>query len=220
MTPQRAGAIAGALALAAGGVGGALERGWPSSDDAAAVAAFVRDNGPAVLGQSAGFVLSAAFYILFLSALRARLKSTEGDGAWLSAAMFGAGLVWVTLSILAQALQTGVATAALHGVEPPQALLWTLVSVFGVANLPAALMLTAVGVAIVRGRAFPLWLGWIALAAALAQAVLTAGAFVPSGPLSATGWATYALYPVFLVWLLPTIVLMWSSRSADAPGAR
>jgi hypothetical protein len=81
-------------------------------------------------------------------------------------------------------------------------------AVFTVANLPLAVMLVAVAVLSLRHHAFPLWLGWIATAAAVAQALLWSATVVHSGPLASDGWLSFALYPVFLIWLVPATVIM------------
>ncbi len=54
----------------------------------------------------------------------------------------------------------------------------------------------------------PPWLGWISIAAAVAQLLLWGGTVVSGGPLALNGWLTYVLYPLFLIWLVPTTVVM------------
>jgi hypothetical protein len=79
---------------------------------------------------------------------------------------------------------------------------------FTIANLPLAVMLLSVAVVSLRHRAFPLWLAWIALLAAAAQALLWLATVVDSGPLALQGWLNFALYPFFLVWLVPATAFM------------
>lgn len=67
-----------------------------------------------------------------------------------------------------------------------------------------------------RHRAFPGWLGWIAVVAAGAQLLLWLSTVVDSGPLASDGWLSFALYPFFLVWLLPATVIM--VKRAGKPG--
>lgn len=204
---QRWGGVCGLVALGLGVAGGALERGWPASGDAIAVARYVVQNRPAILAQSVAFLLSYAAYLGFLGGLRAFLARAEGDdGAAGSAVAFGAGLVWVTLGMLAQAFQVGVATTA-DGLADPS-LLRTMAATFAISNLPGAAMLAATAAVLRRHHARPAWLAWLSGLAAASQLLLFAGIAVNTGPLAPGGWLGYALYPFFLVWLVPTIVVM------------
>jgi hypothetical protein len=89
-------------------------------------------------------------------------------------------------------------------------------AVFTVANLPLAVMLVAVAVVSLRHRAFPLWLGWVAVAAAGAQALLWSATVIQSGPLASDGWLSFAQCPFFLIWLVPATVIM--TMRAGEPG--
>ncbi len=72
-----------------------------------------------------------------------------------------------------------------------------------------AVMLTAVAVLTFRAHAFPAWLGWLSLLAAVAQLVPVLGIVVDSGPLAADGWlVAYMPYPLYVVWLACATVAM------------
>lgn len=189
-----------------GAAGGALERGWPSANSPEQVAVFIVEHRAAILGQSMLFLLSSAIYLWFLGSLRSFLIRAEGAPGRLSTVAFGAGLGWVILGMVAQAFQVGQTMAVEGGVQP--ALLWVMAATFAISNLPCAVMLAAVAVASLRHRAFPVWLGGISIAAAVAQLLLWCGTVVGSGPLAPNGWLTYLLYPMLLVWLVPTTVVM------------
>ena len=203
---ERFGAGSGLAALIVGAVGGALERGWPSASDPAAVATFIATNRTAILAQSVAFVLSAGFYLWFFGSLRSFLIRRERGTGRLSTVAFGAGFVWAGLQMAAQAFQVGVAIAPSGGLEPT--LLWTMAAMFSIANMPLAVMLFATALVTFRTHAFPVSLGWLSAVAAVAQMLLFAGTVVRSGPLAPNGWLTYALYPVIAVWLLPTTLVM------------
>ncbi len=83
------------------------------------------------------------------------------------------------------------------------ALIGTANAVFTIAALPLAVMMAAVAVVSLRYWAFPAWLGWLAAATAGSQLLLWLGTVVSTGPLAPDGWLSFALYPVFLVWLIP-----------------
>jgi hypothetical protein len=69
-------------------------------------------------------------------------------------------------------------------------------------------MLLAVAAVSLRYRAFPLWFGWVAVAAAVAQALLWLATVIQSGPLASDSWLSFALYPFFLVWVVQATVIM------------
>ena len=215
---ERWGAGAGLASLACGIAGGALERGWPAASDPAAVARFIAEKRPEILGQSMLFVLSAGLFILFLGSLRGVLVRSEPEPAPLSAVVFGAGCVWSGLSMVAQAFQIGMAIQP-EAAAPP-VLLWTMGAMFGIANLPLAVMLAAVAALSFRRRAFPRWLGWLAVLSACAQALLWVGTIVRSGPLAPSGWLGFVLYPLFAVWLTPTAILMMRRTVRSPAGLR
>jgi hypothetical protein len=203
---ERWDAGSGLAALVIGAVGGALERGWPSASDPAAVTTFIATNRTGVLAQSMAFVLSAGFFLWFFGGLRSFLIRRERGNGRLSTMAFGAGVVWAGLQMVAQAFQVGVAIAPGGELEPT--FLWTMAAMFSIANLPLAVMLFATALVTFQTHAFPIWLGWLSVVAAVAQMLLFAGTVVRSGPLAPNGWLTYALYPVIAVWLLPTTLVM------------
>lgn len=90
---ERWSAGSGLAAFVLGAVGGALERGWPSASDPAAMATFIATNRTAILAQSMAFVVSAGFYLWFFGSLRNFLIRREGGTGRLSTLAFGAGFV-------------------------------------------------------------------------------------------------------------------------------
>jgi hypothetical protein len=199
---ERSGAASGFALLALGAAATAFERLPASAADFAA-------NRTALWAQSMLFLAGAAVSLWFLGSLRNHLRRAEGGAGRLSEVAFGAGVAWAALNMLAQAFQVGVAGDATA--TAPVSLLNTMTAVFSVANLPLAVMLAAVAVVSLRHHAFPSWLGWLAAVAAGAQAALWAATVVPSGPLAAGGWLNAALYPFFLVWLVPATAIMMRS---------
>jgi hypothetical protein len=196
---ERYGAASGFAMVALGAVAVVFERTPVTAADFAA-------NRTALLTQSMLFLAGAAASLWFVGSLRSYLLRAEGGTGRLSGVAFGAGIAWAALNMLAQAFQVGVASDA-RG-EAPAALLKTMTAVFTVANLPLAVMLVAVAVVSLRHHAFPVWLGWLSVAAAGAQALLWMATVVQSGPLASDGWLSFALYPFFLVWLVPATVIM------------
>lgn len=213
---ERVGGIAGLAALVLGGVGGALERGWPSANQTSAVAEFIGAHRAAILGQSMVFLVAAVLNLVFFSSIASRLdrRSPNGSGSRLG---FAFGAIWVALSAVAQAVQVGVAMAPTGSVG--SGLLWTMAAAFGIANLPLGAMLAADARGFMATSAFPRWLGWISLAVFAAQILLFIGTVVERGPLAPNGWLTYVLYPLFAVWVVPTAVALLRNPHAPAPAS-
>jgi hypothetical protein len=204
----------GAAAVAVAAV--VFERGpVPSKGGDAAVIAHLTENHGAILTQSMLFLFGGALYLWFVGSLRGFLSEAEGAGGHLSSVVFGAGVTWIGINSTAQAFQVGVAMNPSSGA--PAALVGTMNALFTTATLPLAVMLTGVGAISLRYRALPAWLGWVAVAAAASQLVLWFGTTAVSGPLAPDGWLSYSLYPVFLLWLVPTSTTMIRSLGRRPP---
>jgi hypothetical protein len=196
---ERFGAASGILMIGLGAAATAFERSPVTAADFAA-------NQSALVTQSMLFLAGAAVSLWFLGSLRTHLLRAEGGTGRLSTVAFGAGVAWATTNMVAQAFQVGVASDP--GGSAPTALLKTMNAVFTIANLPLAVMLVAVAVVSLRYHAFATWLAFLAFAAAGAQSVLWVSTAFDTGPLAADGWLSFALYPFFLIWLLPATIAM------------
>lgn len=204
---ERLGAVLGLTSIIAGGVGGALERGWPSPNAPADVGVFLAEHRAATLGQSIAFLTSALLTLWFVATLRAYLIRLDARSEPLLSIGFGVMVLWAGVTFGAHALQVGVTLA------PPgtasSATLWTMAAFFGLTNLPLAIVLAVFAVVTWEFKILPAWLGWIAAGATVAQVLLFAGTFVTSGPLSVTGTLQFVLYPMFLCWLIPSAVILF-----------
>jgi hypothetical protein len=207
---ERRSAATGLASLVLGGLGGALEKGWPNADETSAVTAFIEAHRFAILAQSMLMMASGAAFVWFLGTLRLVLLRAEGREGRVTAIAFAMGVTWAALGFVAQALQVGQAMARPAVAVAP--MLWAMSATFGIANLPLTLMLVAFAALSFRHHAFPTWLAWISVAAAIAQLLLWFSVAIRTGPLAPNGWLTYSLYPLFAVWLIPTSVLMMRGR--------
>lgn len=207
---QRWAAASGFVALAFGAAAVALERPWPSTSDPAAFPAFLADNRGAILAQSMLFVISAGLFMWFLSSLRSFLIEAEGATGRLSTLAFAAGMIGYGLNVVGQAPQITLTLPSQAGMEPGSAAVLTDLGwvMLIVANIPLAVMFTAVAVVSLRTRVFPVWLGWLAVVAGAAAALLSFAVVDPGGPLAPQGWASYLLYPASIVWLVPAATVM------------
>jgi hypothetical protein len=214
---QRWGAASGFAVLALGAAAAAIDAGTVSvRDPVETITAYFSDNRTALLAQSLLFVIGAGIFVWFLGSLRSFLARAEGPTGRLSEVAFGAGVAYVAISLGAQAGQIGLAMAS--EVAPVQpALLGTTWALFTIASVPLAVMLAATAAVAFRTKVFPAWLAWLSLAVAAAYLMLLCGIVVESGPLSPTGWVTYAPYPLYGLWLVSATVVMVRRLGTSTP---
>jgi len=167
--------------------------------------------GPSSIGSDARIVVvlelvAMLFFIPFLGYLYGVLRRAEGEGGWLSATAFGAGLVDLTIKLGSIA----PSFAAQEGLGPQlHDTLHKMNSVaFIVTMLPIGVMLAATAVVILKTRVLPAWLGL--LAAITAPACLINGMFLDAefGP----------AFLLFLLWV--TIASIVMTLRAGRIGAR
>jgi hypothetical protein len=172
--------------------------------------------------QSLLFLVGAALLLWFLGCLRAFLAAAEGGTGRYSGMVFGAGVAHVAPSMVSQAGQVAVAQVAGAAASPQLVAAMALMAgaLFIVVAVPAAVILGAFAVLAVRIDALPSWLGRLAAVAGVDQFGLLAGIVVTTGPLAPTGWYSFAPYPLYVVWLAATaVVMMRRPRSRPSPPA-
>jgi hypothetical protein len=198
--------------LAAAAAAVSLERGAgiTTSSTAEEVVDLFANNHGALLAQSLLFVISTGFFVVFLAGLRSFLGRAEGGTGVLSAAAFGAGIVWCAISLAAQAVQVALAMTSVS--EVPPGLVGTMsdlmFALLTIGNVPLAVLLGATGVLSLQAKAFPAWLGWLSLVAAATHLVVAFGIVVQTGPVAPGGAVTYVAYPLMVAWVLATTIVM------------
>jgi hypothetical protein len=128
------------------------------------------------LGEDALAVVEMAgllFFLPFLGYLFSVLRRAEGEGGWLSATVFGAGLLALTIKLgnaapgfAARDLEEGPLHTALHAMNSVA---------FVLSMLPLGVLVAAVAILALKTRVLPTWLGWIS--AATAPVLLVNGTF-------------------------------------------
>ena len=207
------GATSGLIALLLGTGAASLESGtlgtWPSAGDPS-YTSFLTENRTPILAQSLLFVFSSAAMIWFLGCVRARLVRCEGTPGTLSSIAFGAGLIAAAMNISGQAAQIVVTLPSAASLDTHAAAAFEdlcLVTTT-LADVPLVVMFAAIAALTLGAHAYPAWLGWIAVAAAVAALVFTFSLVPVSGPLSPPGWLTMVLRLVPALWYIPAIVIM------------
>jgi hypothetical protein len=158
---------------------------WPAASDPS-YTSFLTQNRTPILAQSLLFVFSSAAMIWFLGYVRARLLRAEGTPGTLSSIAFGAGLIAAAMNISGQAAQIVLTlpSAASLDTHAAGAIEDLCLVTLTLADVPLAVMFAAIAALSLGARAYPAWLGWIAVAAAVAALIFTFSLVPVSGPLS------------------------------------
>jgi hypothetical protein len=173
------------------------ERLWQRLGAACGILYVVLLFVPSSIGSDAQIVIvveliAMLLFIPFLAYLFSILRRAEGEGSWLSATVFGAGLIGITLKL--GSLAPGF-VAQQAGLNPQlHEALDKMNSVAYIATmLPLSVLMAAAAIVILRTRALPLWLGW--MAALIAPTLLVNGMFLDA-----------EFGPAFLLFLLWTAI--------------
>jgi hypothetical protein len=187
---------------------------WPRLGAVSGVLYVVLLMGSTSTGSDAQIVIvleliAILLFLPFLGYLYGVLRRAEGEGAWLSATAFGAGLVDLTIKL--GSIAPGFASRT-EGLDPQlhQALEKMNSVAFIVTLLPLGVMMAAVATVALKTRVLPLWLGL--LAAITAPACLVNGMFLDAefGP----------AFLLVLLWVtLASIVLTLLTRRAPVEAA-
>ena len=179
-------------------------------EDPNEILSWFQDESNTILSGAFIFMLGSLFFLIFIGALRVRLVRAESESAFLSAIAFGAGLVVVAMTLLIPGPNLAGALAE-DDLTPEAAQALTVVddAFFVGAELAAALLLVATGLAILRYGALPRWVAWISFLFAL-------WLLIPP-----IGWA--GLLVGVPLWTIIVALLLWmrsgdESAAARAPG--
>jgi hypothetical protein len=174
-------------------------------------------RGTLIVGNYLGVIQLpvSLFLLLFIAAATRQAEKPSGGWLWLlvtgsavSASTFGA--VLATYFLLGP-FMVNLGQPALE-----------LLSQFGLYSLSVsysiqALLLGAIGVAVLRLRYVPVWLGYLVWLAAILSGLATLGLIFTSGPLSATSPVSLFIGGLSLpIWLL-VLGIYWIFQPGSAP---
>ena len=181
----------------------------PRLDDREALVAFMTDASTPTLVVILIDTFLMAFLIVFLAGFRQLITKTRPDIEWIADLAFGAGLVFVGLTLVGDAMEAGAALDSIGAVSDAsvvRALTEGHAQMFGsMGCVLTALVAAAAGHVIFLSGALPRWTGWLAYVVAVANAAavptMFAGTnestfFSAGGP----GIALFATFP-WLVWV-------------------
>ena len=150
--------------------------------------------------ELAGMIL----FVPFLGYLWSVLRQAEGEGGWLSATAFGAGLMGITIKFASIA-----PVLAVNNMEEGTPLYRSMELMngasFNLSMFPFAVLAAAVSMVTLKTRVLPAWIGWIGavtVPALLVNAMFFYAEFIPA-------------FLLFLLWvILLSAVLTWRAGSA------
>ena len=153
-------------------------------------------------------------FLVFLAGLRHLIRQTRPDYEWISALVFGVGLVVIALELVGDGLEAGAALDTWVKTDPTvvRALMEGSFPMFGALGLIlSALMLASAGYATLATGVLHKWTGWFAYAAALmnlAVAPSILGGTNITGFYTASGYAPFIGQAAMLIWFLAASISM------------
>ena len=168
--------------------------------------------------------LAIAFALWFTGSLRSHLMRAEGGTGRMASVAFGGGLVAGTVALIGTAVTSAAALNVAQSTVPGrQAVMRAMFDrgnmAVSLAWFPIAVLVGATAVASYRTGALPSWHARISGALSIAFVVAAASAFVERGILAAGGTYGYAMFLLFVSWVLITsiIVMQRIPKSTDQP---
>jgi hypothetical protein len=196
----------------------------PRPEDAANFTQYMIRNNGLVLTISLVYTLSAACFVVFLAGLRHLIRRAKPDYEWVSALVFGAGLVYTVLLLVGFTFDMGAGLDTVNSKADP-----TVVRALFEGGLPAfgaigpvmvALFLASVGYATLGAGALPRWTGWVAYVAAILNLAGAPSIYAGIGPGSfyaADGYFLGLGFLLYTAWLVIAGIAMVVKREAMAP---
>ena len=203
-----------------------VRAGFPGVTDPVKIADFTATYGTNVMTCVFFDLIILTLIMIFLAGFRHLIRQSDGQQEWLGTLVFGVGLVYVTLTLVADSLQA--ATVIDARTTPPngaiiRAMLESSFLMYGsVALFLMAVLMALAGYAGMASRALPAWSAWVGYLCALACLVFVPSMFVGHPDLmhfyNPAGWGPEAIASGFplAVWMITIGVLMIRRRGTVA----
>ena len=200
-----------------------VRTGFPTVTDAAKLADYTTRNGTNIMICAFLDFIILTLIMIFLAGFRHLIIKADAQQEWLGTFVFGVGLVYVALTLVADLLQAATVvdarTVPADGVVI-RAMTESIYLMYG----SAALFLMAVFIAVggyagVASRALPRWSGWVAYLCALGCLAFVPSMFVSSPDFTRfynpIGWGPIIAECLPLtVWMIMVGILMILKRKA------
>jgi hypothetical protein len=194
-----------------------VRTGYHGVTDAAGLVAYTARNGTNIMTCVLLDFIILTLLMIFLAGFRHLIRQADAQHEWLGTLVFGVGLVYVTLTLVADLLQAATVvdarTIPANGVII-RAMTESMYLMYGSgALLLMAVFMAAGGYAGVASRALPKWSGWVAYFCALGCLAFVPSMFVGSPDFTrfynAIGWgAIIAECLPLTVWMIVVGILM------------
>ena len=166
-------------------------------------------------------------FVIFIAGFRHLIRKARPEYEWVATLVYGAGLLWMAVTLVADSLMGGAALDTLGGKADPTAVRALVEGALLMLNGPMAfvttgLFLGAAGYASWATGALPRWTAWVAyVGAALCAASVPAmygGTLDQTRFYNALGWGPIIVgsFPP-IIWILIAGILMIRKRDAIAP---
>jgi len=155
---------------------------WPGLEASDKLADFAARNGTNIMCCVFLDFIILTLLMIFLAGVRHLIRHTNPQHEWLASLFFGVGLVFVTLTLVADSLQ---GATAVDGFNPPadgvvvRAMMESTILMYGAAALwLLALLMAILSYVTPASGALPRWSAWFGYACALACLAFVPAMFV------------------------------------------
>ena len=201
----------------------------PDLDASDALVDFAQQTAPGTLAVITVDTFLMAALVVFFAAFRQLITQVRPDLDWISALAYGSGLVFVSVTLVGDAMEGGAALDALTR-HPDASAIRALTEghalMFGpIGCVLTALVAAASGYVIVASRALPEWTGNLAVVVAVLDVTAAVATILGGGTSddfrSIGGWGTAALatFP-WLVWVVCVGVVVIRARRQHHESAK
>jgi len=206
-----------------------IRAGFPGLTDPAKITDFTATYGTNVMTCVFFDFIILTLVMIFLAGFRHLIRQADEQHEWLGTLVFGVGLVYVTLTFIADSMQAATVvdarTIPANGVIIRAMLESTFLMYGSVALFLMAVLMALAGYAGVASRALPRWSAWVGYVCALGCLAFVPSMFVGSPDLmhfyNPAGWGPEAIASGFplAVWMITIGILMVRMREPVAARA-
>jgi hypothetical protein len=199
-----------------------VRAGFPGVTDPAKIASFTATYGTNVMICVFLDFLILTLVMIFLAGFRHLVRQADVQHEWLGTLIFGVGLVYVTLTFVADSLQAATVvdarTSPANGVIIRAMLESSFLMYGSVALFLMAVLMALAGYVGVASRALPAWSAWVGYLCALGCLAFVPSMFVGSPDImhfyNPAGWGPEAIASSFplAVWMITIGILMVRMR--------
>jgi hypothetical protein len=185
----------------------------PAADDSLGqIQGYFREHRDGLLLSGYLTGLAIAFALWFTGSLRSHLMRAEGETGRMASVAFGGGLVAGAIALIGTAVTSALAFSAQSSVAGSQAVTRAMFDLgnmaFSVAWFPIAVLVGATALVSSRTGALPAWHARTSGILSIAFILAAASVFVDRGMLAAGGAYGYAMFLLFVAWVLVTSILV------------